>query len=148
MLLSRCDMTSQTTLVVNICSVHFLHILQQLEKEKEENKRLQQQLEQKDRRIIELERQVALLNKVSCPCHFAVFPPVNTAVCIKCVMYVVIECLCIFSELSPNHMCVCVRKKEKGCVCTGTFDGFFKVVVVFVLFCSYNHTLICEYYLL
>jgi hypothetical protein len=41
-----------------------LELLQQLEKEKEENKRLQQQLEQKDRRIAELERQVAMLNKV------------------------------------------------------------------------------------
>ncbi|KAL8621934.1 hypothetical protein ACOMHN_046138 [Nucella lapillus] len=35
----------------------------QLEREKEENKKLQQQLEQKDRRIVELERQVAMLNR-------------------------------------------------------------------------------------
>ena len=41
-------------------------LFQQLEREKEENKKLQQQLEQKDRRIAELERQVAMLNKVRC----------------------------------------------------------------------------------
>jgi hypothetical protein len=35
-----------------------------LEKEQEENKRLKQMLEEKDRRIAELEREVHLLNKV------------------------------------------------------------------------------------
>ncbi len=35
-----------------------------LEKEKDENKKLQQMLEDKDRRIAELEKEVSLLNKV------------------------------------------------------------------------------------
>lgn len=39
-------------------------MLQLLEKEKEENKRLQQLLDDKDRRIAELEKEVSLLNKV------------------------------------------------------------------------------------
>lgn len=44
-----------------------VNLFQQLEREKEENKKMQQQLEQKDRRIAELERQIAMLNKVSSP---------------------------------------------------------------------------------
>ncbi|XP_041351411.1 putative protein TPRXL isoform X2 [Gigantopelta aegis] len=39
------------------------NVEKQLEKEKEENKRLKQMLEEKDRRIAELEREVSLLNK-------------------------------------------------------------------------------------
>lgn len=35
-----------------------------LEKEQEENRRMKQMMEEKDRRIVELEREVYLLNKV------------------------------------------------------------------------------------
>lgn len=37
---------------------------QMLEKEQEENRKMKQMLEDKDRRIVELEREVYLLNKV------------------------------------------------------------------------------------
>ena len=47
------------------CMMHVLMMmLQMLEKEKEENRKLQQMLEDKDRRIAELEKEVSLLNKV------------------------------------------------------------------------------------
>ena len=47
------------------CMMHLLMMmLQMLEKEKEENRKLQQMLEDKDRRIAELEKEVSLLNKV------------------------------------------------------------------------------------
>lgn len=37
---------------------------QELQREKDENRRLQSVLEEKDRRIADLERQVAMLNRV------------------------------------------------------------------------------------
>ena len=45
--------------------ISFSLLKQMLEKEQEENRKMKQMLEEKDRRIAELEREVILLNKVS-----------------------------------------------------------------------------------
>ena len=58
------QLTSLAGKELELCFIVLLLYYQELEKEKEENRRLEKLIEERDRRIAELERDMALMNKV------------------------------------------------------------------------------------